>query len=61
MRASETRIKMFSTCDTSAMERNVNNWMLENPENEIHKIQLQVDKAVHVMVVYEPVGEVSNA
>ena len=58
MKASKVRIKMFSAVRMSGMEIIVNDWMMEHPENDIHKIQFEVDKAVHVMVVYEPVGEV---
>lgn len=58
MRASNTRIKLFATCDTMTAENRVNEWLLNNPENEIHKMELVVRKGVYVMVVYEPPGEV---
>lgn len=58
MKASNTRIKLFSTVTTSTMESRVNDWMRENPDAEIHKIHLEVINGVHVMVVYEPPGEV---
>lgn len=58
MKASNTRIKVLSTVTTSTMEARVNDWMRENPDAEIHKIQLEVVNGVHVMVVYEPPGEV---
>lgn len=57
MKASKTRIKIFSTDSTSAITSRVNDWMRENLEAEVHKIDFQVDRAVHVMVVYEPAGE----
>lgn len=49
---------MFSTISTSKLEKEVNDWINENPETAIHKIDFQVDKAVHAMVIYEPAGEV---
>lgn len=58
MRAGETRIKVFSTVTTTTMEARVNDWMRENPDSEIHKIQLDIQTGVHVLVVYEPAGEV---
>lgn len=60
MRAGETRIKVFSTVTTTTMEARVNDWMRENPDAEIHKIQLDIQTGVHVLVVYEPAGEVNN-
>lgn len=58
MRASNTRIKLLATCDTMTAENRVNEWLLNNPENEIHKMELAVRKGIYVMVVYEPPGEV---
>lgn len=58
MTLSKIRIKMFSTISTSKLEKEVNDWINENPETAIHKIDFQVDKAVHAMVIYEPAGEV---
>lgn len=58
MKASKMEVRMFSTCTTSAMEIRVNNWLQENPETEVHKIDFQVDKAVHAMVIYEHAKEV---
>lgn len=58
MRSSNTRIKLFGACDTITAENRVNKWLLDNPENEIHKMELAVRKGIYVMVVYEPPGEV---
>lgn len=60
MKASNVRVKLFSLDTTSEMEARINNWLRDNPDNEIHTTQLVIQKAVHVMVVYEPPGSVNE-